>query len=108
MTVVPDVGDGINRTLTIDGVFAGRVPLHHEEVEPALIAIHVRLLTKIGAPSPRATRFAFPSREVEEAVGLRSNGLPPFHRLLRPLPQLYSRRLGQGMLLWASDLRLLA
>jgi hypothetical protein len=76
---VLDVGARLHGMHARQGILAGRVPLHGEEVEAALIAEDVQLLGQVGAVPPTARPLALAAREVEPAPRTLAEPFPPRH-----------------------------
>ena len=74
-----DVRARLRGMRTRQRVLAGRVPLHGEEVEAALIAEDVQLLGQVGAVSPAARSLSLTAREVEPTSRALAEGFPSRH-----------------------------
>src|SRR5512132_4713368 len=83
---VLDVRHRLHRVLARQWVRARRVPLHREEVEPALGAEHVQLGREIGAVTPGARTLAFARGEVVPATRTLIKAFPPRHGTSPPGP----------------------
>ena len=77
---VLDVRPGFLTVCTRHGICAGRVPLHRDEVEPALVAEHVQLLRNVGALTPGAGTLTFSRGEVIRALRAWTELLPTVQR----------------------------
>jgi hypothetical protein len=86
-TQVLDVGTRLRGMCACQRVIAGRVPLHGEEVEAALIAEDVQLLGHAGAVPPAARSLSLAAREVEPTSRATGGRLPisPSRSPPRPL-----------------------
>ena len=76
---VLDVGAGLRGMHARQRVLAGRVPLHGEEVEAALIAEDVQFLGQVGAVPPTARSLSLAAREVEPTSRTLTEPFPPRH-----------------------------